>query len=617
MTGERVVRRLAAILAADVVGYSRLMGRDEHGTLARLKAHRTERLEPILARHGGRLVKLTGDGALVEFPSAVDALNAAITFQQAVTESNRDQPEDTRIVFRIGLHLGDLIVEGDDLYGDGVNVAARLEAEAPPGGIIVSRAIREAVEGRLKAKLHALGELALKNIERPIRAFRVEWDAADWNKMEADAPKPAIPSEPTASTLALPDKPSIAVLPFQNMSGDPEQEYFTDGVTEDIITELSRFHSLFVIARNSSFSYKGKSPDIRQVGRELGVRYVLEGSIRKSSNRIRVTGQLVDTLSGNHIWAERYDRVLEDVFAVQEEVTQGIVAAITPQIESTEQFKAARRRPENLSAYEIAVRAWAHALEAQDKTDPALFNQSIREAREALAIDQNSVRALHVLTWAHGNTLLLHIAADREHALEEAAWANTRAIELDGMDAYGYAFRGLSVLNLVQWDRYPEAIANARRAHEMNPNDTWVLRILAALEGNYGEYERAIERLHQIMRLSPRDPRSHITYTVLATSCFGAKQYADGIDWVSRALNDRPRMVQANAYLAVCLVGIGEIDKAKATFQSLQKVASAEWMEGRLEGNWGYCRPEDRNRATKFLRIAAGIEDPVAADTLR
>ena len=283
MTGERVVRRLAAILAADVAGYSRLMGRDEHGTLTRLKAHRTERLEPTLARHGGRLVKLTGDGALVEFPSAVDALSAAIEFQQAVTEANRDQPEDTRIVFRIGLHLGDLIVDGDDLYGDGVNVAARLEAEAPPGGIVVSRAVREAVEGRLKAKLHALGELALKNIERPIRAFRVEWDAADWKTMGADAPKPAIPAEPTTSTLALPDKPSIAVLPFQNMSGDPEQEYFADGITEDIITELSRFHSLFVIARNSSFSYKGKSPDIRQVGRELGVRYVLEGSVRKSA----------------------------------------------------------------------------------------------------------------------------------------------------------------------------------------------------------------------------------------------------------------------------------------------------------------------------------------------
>ena len=228
------------------------------------------------------------------FPAPWTHSAPPLQFQQAVTEANRDQPEDTRIVFRIGLHLGDLIVEGDDLYGDGVNVAARLEAEAPPGGIVVSRAIREAVEGRLKAKLHALGELALKNIERPIRAFRVEWDAADWKTMGADAPKPAIPAEPTTSTLALPDKPSIAVLPFQNMSGDPEQEYFADGMVEDIITALSRFKSLFVIARNSSFTYKGKAVDIKQVGRELGVRYVLEGSVRKAGNRMRITGQLID-----------------------------------------------------------------------------------------------------------------------------------------------------------------------------------------------------------------------------------------------------------------------------------------------------------------------------------
>jgi adenylate cyclase len=392
VTGERVVRRLAAILAADVAGYSRLMGRDEYGTLARLKAHRTERLEPTLARHGGRLVKLIGDGALVEFPSAVDALGAAIEFQQAMADANRQQPPDTAIVFRVGLHLGDLIVDGEDLYGDGVNVAARLEAEAPPGGIVVSRAIREAVEGRLKAKLHALGELTLKNIERPIRAFQIEWDAADWRiSVPAMAVLSKTTSSPTDAPLTLPDKPSIAVLPFQNMSGDPEQEYFADGISEEIITELSRFHSLFVISRNSSFSYKGKSPDLRQVGRELGVRYVLEGSIRKASNRIRVTGQLVDTLTGNHIWAERYDRVLEDIFAVQEEVTQAIVAAIAPQIASTEQSKANRRRPDNLSAYEIALRAWAHASEGQDKADRTLFDQSIGEAKEALAIDPSSV----------------------------------------------------------------------------------------------------------------------------------------------------------------------------------------------------------------------------------
>ena len=329
MTGERVVRRLAAILAADVVGYSRLMGRDENGTLARLKAHRKQRLEPVLARHGGRLVKLTGDGALAEFPSAVDALSAAIEFQQAMAEANEGQPADTAIVFRIGLHLGDLIVDGDDLYGDGVNVAARLEAEAPPGGILVSRAVREAVDGRLKAKLHALGELSLKNIERPIRAFRVEWEAADWKVTATPAPKavqdePTTPA-PTTPALALPDKPSIAVLPFQNMSGDPEQEYFVDGLVEDIITALSRVQVAYSSSREIRPSpTKARAVDIRQVGRDLGVRYVLEGSVRKAGSKVRITGQLIDAATGVHLWADRFDGALDDVFELQDQVANKV-----------------------------------------------------------------------------------------------------------------------------------------------------------------------------------------------------------------------------------------------------------------------------------------------------
>jgi adenylate cyclase len=617
VTGERVVRRLAAILAADVAGYSRLMGRDEYGTLARLKAHRTERLEPTLARHGGRLVKLIGDGALVEFPSAVDALGAAIEFQQAMADANRQQPPDTAIVFRVGLHLGDLIVDGEDLYGDGVNVAARLEAEAPPGGIVVSRAIREAVEGRLKAKLHALGELTLKNIERPIRAFQIEWDAADWRiSVPAMAVLSKTTSSPTDAPLTLPDKPSIAVLPFQNMSGDPEQEYFADGISEEIITELSRFHSLFVIARNSSFSYKGKSPDLRQVGRELGVRYVLEGSIRKASNRIRVTGQLVDTLTGNHIWAERYDRVLEDIFAVQEEVTQAIVAAIAPQIASTEQSKANRRRPDNLSAYEIALRAWAHASEGQDKADRTLFDQSIGEAKEALAIDPSSVLALHALGLAHGAALLLQMGADPEHSLREAMWAAARAVELDGTDPLGYAMRGMGVFLGGQLDRYPDALADARRAHEMNPNDTFVLLMLGTVEAGVGEHERAIEHAQQMLRLNPRQFYSHMTYNLLAFASFGAKQYVEGIGWASRALNDMPRLLFAHLHLTTCLIGTGEIDKARAAFAAGQRLGP-KYFRSRLEGTSTLARPEDRTRQRTFLRIAASLEDPRAADALR
>jgi class 3 adenylate cyclase len=280
----REQRKLAAVIAADVVGYSRLMGRDESGTLARLRKNRSERLDPVLARYGGRLVKLTGDGALVEFASAVDALSAAIEFQQAMTEVNSDQLADTALVFRMGLHLGDLIVDGDDLYGDGVNVAARLEAEAPAGGIVISRTVHEAVAGRLKATFDDLGSLALKNIGRPIQAYSVRWQPSDWQLPPASQVA-VTPSAEQQAPLPLPDKPSIAVLPFQNMSGNPEQEYFADGMVEDIITALSRFRSLFVIARNSSFTYKGKAVNVKHVARELGVRYILEGSVRKSGDQ--------------------------------------------------------------------------------------------------------------------------------------------------------------------------------------------------------------------------------------------------------------------------------------------------------------------------------------------
>jgi adenylate cyclase len=613
----REQRRLAAILAADVVGYSRLMGRDESGTLARLRAHRGTVLEPAVRRHGGRLVKLTGDGALIEFGSAVDALSAAIEFQQAMADANRDQPSDTAIVFRVGLHLGDLIVDGDDLYGDSVNIAVRLEAHAPAGGIVISRGVHDAVARRIEATFTDLGDLSLKNIERATQAFRVGWDPLAW-RVAAAAPSMPVAAPPsTDAPLALPDKPSIAVLPFQNMSGDPEQEHFADGMTEDMITELSRFRSLFVIARNSSFSYKGGSPDIRRVGQELGVRYVLEGSIRKAANRVRVTGQLVDTLAGSHIWAERYDRVLEDIFAVQEEVTQAIVAAIAPQIASAEQSRATRRRPDSLSAYEIALRARAHAWHGQDKADRTLLEQSIREAREALAIDPGCVLALQVLANTLGITVMLEMVPDRQAALRDAMSAAGQAIELDGADPLGYALRGMGVHLGEQVDRYPDGLADARRAHAMNPNDTQVLRILANLEAAVGEPESAIEHGQQVLRLSPRDLRSHATYSLLSFASFGAKRYAEGAAWASRALNDRPRMIQAHFNLAVCLVGAGDIARARAVFTDLRNLAP-EFVQRRLrDGTAAYGRPEDRNRALTFLRIAAGLEDPGAADRLR
>src|SRR5262245_27440313 len=368
------------------------MGRDESGTLARLRKNRSERLDPVLAKYGGRLVKLTGDGALIEFASAVDALSAAIEFQQAMAEANADQPADTALVFRMGLHLGDLIVEGDDLYGDGVNIAARLEGEAPAGGILISRTVHEAVAGRVKATFDDLGGLALKNIERPVQAFSVRWEPSDWQALVTGEVS-VTPATAPQAPLPLPDKPSIAVLPFQNMSGDPEQEYFVDGLVEDIITGLSRFKFLFVIARNSSFAYKGNSPDIRQVGRELGVRYVMEGSVRKAGNRLRITGQLIDASDGAHLWADRFEGALEDVFELQDRVTASVVGVIAPRVQQAEIERVRNKPAGKFETYDLVLRADAlMRIAGRNEVDHALCL-----FRQAVELDPTYARALALL----------------------------------------------------------------------------------------------------------------------------------------------------------------------------------------------------------------------------
>jgi len=322
MAEQRVERRLAAILAGDVAGYSRLMGADEEGTLARLNAYRREFLEPTIAEHRGRIVKRTGDGILIEFASAVDAARCAVQQQRGMAQRNANVPADQRIELRIGIHVGDIMIEEGDIFGDGVNIAARLESIAQPGGICISDDTYRQVRGKLDLNFQDSGEQELKNIARPVRVYQLRPDA------------PASPGKTPASGLALPDKPSIAVLAFQNLSGDLEQEFFADGIAEEIITALSKAHWLFVIARNSSFTYKGKSVDVRQLGRELGVRYVLEGSVRKAGNRVRITAQLIDATGGHQVWADRYDRALEDIFAVQDEITRSIIGAIAPGIDS-------------------------------------------------------------------------------------------------------------------------------------------------------------------------------------------------------------------------------------------------------------------------------------------
>jgi TolB-like protein/class 3 adenylate cyclase len=561
----REQRRLAAILAADVVGYSRLMGRDESSTLARLREHRKQRFEPTLARHGGRLVKLTGDGALVEFPSAVDGLSAAIQFQQAMAEANRDQSEDTRIVFRIGLHLGDLIVDGDDLYGDGVNVAARLEAEAPPGGIVVSRAIREAVEGRLKAKLHALGELALKNIERPIRAFRVEWDAADWKTMEADAPKPAIPGEPTTSSLALPDKPSIAVLPFLNMSGDPEQDYFADGMVEDIITGLCRNRELFVIARNSSFAYKGKSPDIREVGRELGVRYVLEGSVRRAGNRVRITGQLVEAASGAHLWADRFEGSLEDIFSLQDQITSSVIGGLTPSLDAAE-IERVSRKIGNLQAYDCYLRS----LAAIYRYSADASEEALAYARKAVALDPDfalghlAIIDALLIRWSFRWT------TDQAADALEAERAVRHALDLDRSDARILAFAGQATIVIL--GRIDEGAGLLDEAVTCDPNSAvgWRFHANAQIVRNLPE--KAIDDVERVLRLSPLDPGKWYTLTLMARAHTLCGRYEDARRFAAAALRVRPNFPNTLIEQIVASALAGRLDESRETLATFRKI---------------------------------------------
>src|SRR5438094_8114325 len=343
MAEERVERRLTAILAADVSGYSRLMGRDEEGTLTALKVLRKSLIDPKIEHHRGRIVKTTGDGALVEFASAVDAVRCAIEIQQAMAERNAAIPEERRIEFRIGINVGDIIIDEGDIYGDGVNIADRVEARAAPGAICLSKSAYQHIKGKVTLDVIDMGEQQLKNIAQAVRVYSV--------RLDGSGSRPA---------LALPEKPSIAVLPFQNMSGDPEQEYFSDGITEDVITALSRLHWFFVIARNSTFAYKGKGVDVKHLGRELGVRYVLEGSVRKSGQRVRITGQLVDAMTGNHIWAERYDRELVDIFTLQDEITASVTAAIEPKLLAAEGIRGQNLSVGDLYAWDVVARALSH-----------------------------------------------------------------------------------------------------------------------------------------------------------------------------------------------------------------------------------------------------------------
>lgn len=578
-------RRLAAILVADVVGYSKLMGGDEAGTLAQLRALRTEIIEPQIAKHAGRLFKSVGDGFLIEFASAVQAVSCAKAIQEANGKG--------RLPLRIGIHVGDVVVQGDDLMGDGVNVAARVEGIAELGGIAVTRAVHEQVRDKLDLAFVDKGEIALKNIQRPVQVFVS-------GEVKANGQAVALP---------LPDKPSIAVLPFQNMSGDPEQEYFSDGVTEDIITELSRFHSLFVTARNSSFTYKGKPVDVRHIGRELGVRYVLEGSIRRVGRRIRISAQLNDTLAGSHIWAERYDRVVEDIFDVQEEATQAIVAAIAPQIESAEIAKTIRRRPDNLGAYELALRAWAEARNAWTKSDLTLLDGVVETAKQALSIDAQCGLAMVAIAFSLWQRHLYASSETVTQALDEGIALTSRAVEIDPTNHLALTIRGMLRYRAGHREN---GLGDLRQAHRQNPNDAMTLMCLGFTEALFGNAETGVEYELKVLRLSPRDFWRPTMHANLAISYFVARQYELGKDAALAAVREAPTLLVALNMLALNLVGLGEIEAASKAINTMRAV-SPSYYNDRVAGGYAFQKQDDVTRATTFIRIAAGLADSSAA----
>jgi TolB-like protein/class 3 adenylate cyclase len=589
-------RRLAAIVAADVVGYSRLIGRDESGTVARLRKNRAERLDPVLARHGGRLVKLTGDGALIEFASAVEALNASIEFQQSMVEANSGVPTDNALLFRFGLHLGDLIVDGDDLYGDGVNVAARLEGTAPPGGIVISRTVHESVAGRVKATLEDLGTLELKNIERPVQAYLVKWDPEDWKGPAAAQPaQPGIEaSRSPGAPLLLPDKPSIAVLPFQNMSGDPEQAYFADGVAEDVLTTLSKIEELMVIARNSSFVFRDQSRDVREIGRTLGARYILEGSVRKSGNRVRLTAQLIDSLDGSHAWADRFDGDLDDVFELQDRITRDIVSALEVRLTLGEQARVWCKRSGSPMVYEHFSKAQSYYNQFGKHTHA----QAKEACERALAINPGYTPVLLFLGFTLVDQGRFGWAPDAAAAYEAALECADRALQADPESSEGHMIKGYACTFL---RRHHEATEAGQKAIALSPSSGGAYHMAGMFHGYAGDFRKAAAYEQQAQRLSPLSmPHSMVDE---ARVRFHLGEFVAARDISLRVLKARKRWLTAQTTLIASLWSLGSEDEARSAAKELLAGHPA-FSVGRWARGLPYKREEDLEALIAPLRSA-------------
>ena len=534
MTEQRVQRRLAAILAADVVGYSALMERDEEATYAEFERFKRELIGPGLSRHEGRLIKTTGDGALAEFASPLAAMRCAVEIQDHLAASS------SPLRLRIGLNLGDVIVGQDgDLYGDGINIAVRLEGVADPGGILISEKVYSEVEGKLDAGFEDRGEQQLKNIAKPVRAFAVRTGAFSALSDRLSAAPP------------LPDKPSIAVLPFENMSGDPEQEYFADGMVEEITTALSRIKWLFVIARNSSFTFKGRAVDIKEVGRRLGVRYVLEGSVRKAAGKVRIAGQLIDAVTGAHIWADRFERDLTDIFALQDEVTVAVVSAIEPKLLQTEIATAARRRPENLTAYDFYLRAMQQYYQTTREGNA----KAIRLAHRALELDPGFGVVAAMAGSCHALNVLLGYAADPEFERKEAVRLLRLALSDDDDDPEKLAWVSL-ILAYVVGDS-EGAIEMAERAVALNPNSYWAWSCRGHVYRIAGLPEEALRSFERAIRMSPIDPRLHRAFVGMGYAFIELGRLDEAIVAGKKAQRQNPSFSSAYRCLASAFAHLG------------------------------------------------------------
>jgi adenylate cyclase len=582
-------RHLAAILAADVAGYSRMVAEDEEGTLQTLGAYRAA-ISDLVTEHIGRIFGTAGDSIVVEFASAVQAVRAAVAIQRALKRRNADLPESRRIKFRIGLNLGDVIAEGSDLLGDGVNIAARLQEVAAPAGICLTGAVREQIEGKLNFPIASLGERSLKNIPRPIPVYRVDWE------LEALAAADLL----GGGALALPDKPSIAVLPIVNMSGDPEQEYFADGITEDLITALSHYRWFFVIARHSTFAYKGRAVDVKQVARELGVRYVLEGSVRKVGTRIRATAQLIEADSGNHLWAERFDRDLANIFALQDEITQNVVAAIEPEMLLVEGRRAARKSTASLDAFDCCMRGQWH------------FHQLTREnnskaetwLRRSISLDPTFAQAHMALARTLNNRIWQGWSRDIEQDLAGGYAAAVRAVSLDDRDPYAhYALSWLSIAKR----QHEQALAEAQRAIDLNPNFAlgfWVLGVVRTFIGHFPE---AVDAMLRSIRLNPHDAQAGAMLGNLALAQYHQRNYAEAAGLADRALRGR----RTTSILPTLLASLGQLGKSaepKDIIAELKRLVPVD-----AERYWDIINPYAEARHLAHLVEGlrkAGVSEP-------